>query len=187
MSTYEIISDPIVLVISIGFLGLYVWILRRPFRTDRGFRTAGLLRRFWAFVIDYFLAALIVMPWTTLISLLIEAVRTGYFSWIVQRESLPGDGWLMFMLFILDVVGMLTYFALPQRYMRATPGSTFLGITVLYDSGKPPSLLVAFTRSVLGYIALCLFPLSVPLALSNTDKQMWQDIRCGTRVVQWIG
>lgn len=186
VSTYQASSSPILLVLSLVILTLYVWILRLPPGDGRAFFTAGLWRRFWAFMVDFMLSALITTPWIGFIALAMEAAHTGHFAWAVQREpALDGDWQISSILVLAGVVTEFIYFALPLYLRCATPGYVLLGIAMRYDSAKPSSLLGVLGRTLLASIALCCCVISVPMALSDPEKRMWQDQACGTRVVKW--
>jgi len=185
-SGYNASSDPVLLLLSLFIIGLYAWVLRLPMEESRGFVTAGIWLRFWAAAVDFLFATLMLMPWLGLIALLVEAGHTGHFAWTVQRQpAQDGDGLLSFMLVLPGMLSLLVYFALPLYLKRATPGSILCGIAVRYDTGKRPSFISSLGRTALGYVALCGCFISIPMALSNSEKRMWQDKAFGTRVVQW--
>jgi len=185
VSSYQASSAPALLGVSIIILAVYVWVLRMPSDTGRQFVTAGIWRLFWAFFADFFIGLSALGPWIGLIALLIEARSTGHFAWSVQRPAADGDMQVGAILVLPTMVLLLAYFALPLTRQRSTLGSLLLGITVRYESSRSPSFWGAMGRIFLAYIALCFWFISVPMALSNPEKRMWQDKIFGTRVVQW--
>ncbi len=185
-TSYAASSDPVLLLLSPLLIAMYLWILRRPPVVGRSFVTAGIWRRLWAFLADFLFAMLMVTPWMGLIALLVEAHHTGHFDWVVHRQpAQDGDGTLVSLLLLPCMVLLLSYFALPLSFGRATPGSVLLGIAVRPDSGRPLPFLTALGRTALSYVAVCGCFISIPMALSNPEKRMWQDKACGTHVVQW--
>ena len=186
VSSYKASSNPACLAVSLVILAVYIWVVCLPPNAGRPFVTAGIWRRFWAWLADVFIGLFVLTPWSGLIALLVEAAHTGHFAWSVQRQpALDGDMALGVMLVLPAMALLLAYFALPLTRQRATPGSLLLGIAVRYDSGRPPSFWGAMGRVFLAYIALCGWFISVPMALFNPEKRMWQDKTFGTRVVRW--
>lgn len=186
VATYRASSDPVMLVSSLGILALYIWVLRLPASEGRSFETAGIWRRFWAFLVDFLMSMLLTTPWIGLVGLLVEAHITGYFTWHVERSpALDRDWQLGLTLIPFGIAAELAYFILPQWRMRASPGSVLLGIAVRPDPGKPLSFFAALGRTLLGFIALCGWVVAVPMALFDEEKRMWQDQAFGTRVVRW--
>ena len=47
------------------------------------------------------------------------------------------------------------------------------------------TLMRALGRVLLSFVALVLWIVSVPMALFDPERRMWQDQAFGTRVVQW--
>jgi len=185
ISTYRADSDLVSLLLSPMLVVLYIWVLRLPAVEGANFVTAGLWRRFWSFLVDLLFAMLIAIPWAGLIALVIEAARTGHFVWSVQRQpALDGDGWVAFGTVLPSMIWFLMYFVMPQRLLRASPGSVLLGIQVRYDTGRP-SLRRAIGRTMLSFVALAGCYISAPMALANPEKRMWQDKAVDSRVVQW--
>ncbi|HEY3645002.1 MAG TPA: RDD family protein [Gammaproteobacteria bacterium] len=185
-TSYGASSDPALLLISPLLIVLYLWVMRSPTVGGRNFVVAGIWRRFWSFLVDFLFAMFVVAPWMGLVALLVEAGHTGHFEWVVQRQpAQDGDGSLASLLLLPGMVLLLSYFVLPLSLGRATPGSVLLGIEVRTDSGKPLPFLTALGRTVLSYLAVCGCFISIPMALCDPEKRMWQDKACDTRVVQW--
>jgi uncharacterized RDD family membrane protein YckC len=185
-TSYGASSDPALLLISPLLIALYLWVLRQPPGERQGFVTAGIWRRLWAFLVDFLFAMFAITPWMGLIALLVEAGHTGHFDWVVQRQPAhDGDGALAALLLLPCMVVLLSYFALPLYLGRPTPGTVLLGIAVRADSGRPLPFFVALGRTALSYAAVCGCFISIPMALFDPEKRMWQDKAFGTRVVQW--
>jgi len=186
-STFDAGSNPIALVVSFVMAGVYILIFRMKDGKERRFETAGIWRRFGAFLVDFLFSMLIVSPWLALISLEVEARRTGVFAWTVHRDYLAdGDTSLTLMSVAFAFLFVLAYFTAPVYLASQSPGAALLGIAFRYDTGKRPSLARAVGRELLGYLALCGCFISVPLALSNPEKRMWHDLATHTRVVKWL-
>jgi hypothetical protein len=140
-------------------------------------------RRFFAFYIDFLFAVLMSACWMGFTELSIEAARTGVFSWSIHRRPTDWDIALGWILLLPYITAILVYFAWPQHRGRQSPGDLLLGIGLKYD--KPLSLSQAVGRVLLGLMALSAWIVTVPLALTDSQKRMWQDKSYGTRMVQW--
>lgn len=185
-SFYRASSSPPALIVSLILVVLYLWVFRRKAQGRPSSETAGLWMRFWAFAVDFFLVTFILSPWAGFLALLREYAQTGSFQWIVQRDYfLPGDVGVTVLLVLCGFPLLLGYFVLPQYLGRPSPGSVLVGICLKYDADTAPPLGRVIGRVLLSYVALAGFFLSVPMALCNPEKRMWQDKVCGTRVVRW--
>ncbi len=116
---------------------------------------------------------------------MLEAVRTGTFVWSVHRPPTDGDVIIGIMLIVPYMLGLLLYFAWPQYRARPSPGDLLLGIRVTQTRPRPLSLSNAMGRVLLGMLAFSAWFITVPLALADPEKRMWQDKAYGTRVVKW--
>jgi uncharacterized RDD family membrane protein YckC len=186
-STFDAASNPIALIVSLVLAGAYMWILQVDSGSERQYVTAGLWRRLGAFLVDFILAMLIFSPWLSLMVLLIESSNTGIFTWSVHRDYLEnGDTLLTLVCVAVGFLFCLAYFSIPVYFVRQSPGAALLGIGLRYAPQKAPSFWRAIGRVVLGYIAICGWIFSIPLALKDPEKKMWHDVAAGTRVVKWV-
>lgn len=158
------ISNLLALVISSILIVVYIWVLLHRESGSPTSAAAGLWDRLWAFFADYMIASGIIWPLPAYLTALHEDWRKA---------------------FLVGLVLLAGYFTLSQFLVSRSPGSVLQGIGLQYDSGEAPSFLAALGRVVLSYIALCLWIVSVPMAISDSGKRMWQDKAFGTRVVQW--
>ncbi|MES1156859.1 MAG: RDD family protein [Alphaproteobacteria bacterium] len=141
--------------------------------------------RFAAFLIDFFIVISAGGPVATLPILLTEAKAVGRFQWSFERDfSRPTD-------YVLAVPGVFFMFGLLFVYFyvhlligRQTVGQYLLGYRVEGApsvEGKKP----AWGLSVLlGYVGLCVWPISVYLAAKREDKAFWWNLQTDTRLVR---
>ncbi len=182
---YDSGSSPIALLVSFGIFALYVWVMRLPVDPMRRSVSAGMWRRFLAFYVDFMFGMLMVAPWAGLIAVAVEAIHTGTFAWSIHRdEATSADFMLSFGLVLPAMAALLMYFAWPQHRGNPSPGALLFGIWLKCD--KPLSLSSAAGRVVLGLLALSAGLITVPMALADPEKRMWQDKSFRTRVVRWI-
>lgn len=96
----------------------------------------SLLRRFAAFLIDFWCSVLVPSSILALLFLYAEARRTGHFVWHFERDhSVPGDDSLFFLTFALVVGFMLLYFVLPLTRGKQTIGCFLMRTKVLPPFG----------------------------------------------------
>lgn len=91
----------------------------------------SLMRRFLAFIIDFLFSLTIVSTFGGMLSLWIEGVRTGHFSWHFARDYfVPNDEILAIPFVLLSMALMLFYFAWPLTKGRQTVGCFILRLKV---------------------------------------------------------
>jgi hypothetical protein len=90
-----------------------------------------LRRRFLAFIIDFLFSLAIVTSFGGMLSLWVESVRTGHFSWHFARDySVPTDDIFALPLVFLAMGLMFFYFVLPLMKGRQTIGCFILRLRV---------------------------------------------------------
>jgi uncharacterized RDD family membrane protein YckC len=79
-------------------------------------------------------------------------------------------------------VAMYFYFSLHPKNNRQTMGQYVLGYRVVAaDSGTPPAYRA---RALLSFLGLCMWPVSLTMALLNERKAFWWDAASKTKVVR---
>jgi hypothetical protein len=178
----EVATSPVALAVSLGlllFIGLYP--------QKQGERWPGVSVSVWeraaAFLIDSWTVLLIFSPFLALTLILVEADATGEFRWTFAREySRPEDAIL-----IPGVLGvqltLFLYFFLHGRAERPTIGQYTLGLRLegVPGAGERPRYLLHVALATVG---LCLWPISVYLALRRSDRAFWWNGPARTRVVR---
>jgi hypothetical protein len=92
---------------------------------------AGLIRRFFAFLIDIYLVALVGGGTLALIPLWVEARRTGHFEWKFQRGySVASDTYLFFPLSLIGALLFFLYFAYPLTIGKQGLGDYALSLKI---------------------------------------------------------
>lgn len=138
---------------------------------------AGLGRRFWALVIDFFILSAVFFPVTRIVK--------G--TWLMTgRDHLWNYG-----LFITDplclvfLAVILLYFVLLEGLWGGTPGKKLLGMRVIGPDSRNPGIGRALIRNLLRAVdALpALNILGVVLILTSPEKARLGDRAAGTRVV----
>ena len=132
-------------------------------------------RRLAAFVIDFVVIFCAIVPVATLIPLVAEAARTGTFAWTFTRDFSVWSDWLIgFLLGNGVFAGMLLYFAVPIVRGTQTVGCYLLRLKVVPVEGRQLRLSSAVWRVILGYIALCMAPVTVWRG-HGLDGSTWYD------------
>lgn len=140
--------------------------------------------RFTAFLIDLLVVFSVSVPIATLPILLAEAGATGNFQWSFERDfSRPTDAALAFPGVLWMFVALVGYFYIHPVIGRQTIGQYLLGFRVeaVPGAGKKPSFGL---NILLGYIGLCVWPVSLYLAAKRQDKTCWWNLRTRTRLVR---
>ena len=179
-------SHPLGPAVALSMFALYLWVLRLPVESPEKFVTASLWHKALAVLADLLLAIWLLAPWAGFIAVSVEALHSGHFAWQVHRDQATDADFLLSLLLVLSsLFGLLMYFAWPQHRGRYSPGELLLGIGLRYRDDRPLTLMRALGRVLLSFVALVLWIVSVPMALFDPERRMWQDQAFGTRVVQW--
>ena len=123
-------THPLLLVWAVMGILFYWFLMRRELRAETG-DAAGLLRRFFAFLIDLYFVTLISGGILALVPLLVEARRTGHFAWTFGRGySVASDDYLFFPLSLIGVIIFFFYFAYPLLIGKQSVGDYLLRLRV---------------------------------------------------------
>jgi RDD family len=123
-------THPLLLVWAVMGILFYWFLMRRELRAETG-DAAGLLRRFFAFLIDLYFVTLISGGILALVPLLVEARRTGHFTWTFERGySVASDDYLFFPLSLIGVIIFFLYFAYPLLLGKQSVGDYLLRLRV---------------------------------------------------------
>ena len=147
-------------------------------------KAVGAWRRFGAFTLDFMTVLLVTAPLLAMPILLAEAKYTGEFQWSFERDF----GRATDMLYVLPSVVLLfvllfLYFYVFSRRNRQTIGQYVLGYRltgVLESNGEPQYA----RRTLLGFLGLCVWPVSAILALRKPGRVFWWDSASNTRAVR---
>lgn len=146
----------------------------------------SIVERFSAFFIDFFVVMAAIVPTATLPVLFAEANATGIFRWAFERDfARPTDAALAFPSVLTIIALLYAYFYIHPVIGRQTVGQYIMGFRVegVPGIGKKPAVGLSV---LLGYIGLCVWPVSVYLALNRKDKAFWWNLRTGTQVVRVV-
>ena len=114
---------------AIGLALFTLLMVRKPTAATPGVPTRK--RRVLALLIDFWSSIVILAPVDVLITLWIESVRTGHFTWHYQRDySVTSDGLSTGLSLILCISLMTFYFAFPLTRGRQTIGCFITGLRV---------------------------------------------------------
>jgi hypothetical protein len=174
-------SSPVALVVALALLVfLFAYPLRAYPPDDQ--RVVGVFRRLGAFLLDVGLIMAIAAPIGAIPTLLAEYHYTDKFQWSFTREfARQTDMALILPVAIGIFMAMFFYFSHYPRKNRQTLGQYVLGYRVVAaGSARPPSYGV---RTLLSFIGMCMWPISVVMALSSERKAFWWDAASGTEVV----
>ena len=172
---------PAALAASVAALIVYLVALTGSDRYAASSDVAGLLRRFGAFLLDFLLCGLLVIPVSASLALLLEGAVTGAFAFSVRRdEALPHDI-AGHALVLVNMVVVLVLFALPLARQRRSAGAILCNLSVV--PAAPLGLERACLRTLLGFVTLAAALISVPMALSRADKRLWHDLAFDTPAV----
>jgi RDD family len=170
-------------VIAVG-LALFVVLYPQTQAVFDFSRAVGIWRRFGAFVLDFALVLMVVSPLAALPILIAEGGYSGTFEWSFQRDFVrPTDGAYLMSGVVAGVLALFYYFYQHVRVGRPTVGQYVLGYRVIKAIGgdREPRYAMSVLTS---FIGLCVWPVSVVLALCHPQKAFWWDSATGTAVVR---
>ncbi len=173
-------SSPISVFLSVVLAVFVVFYPQRAYVENES-NIVGVWRRFGAFFLDFMLVLMVVSSIGAVPLLVAEAEYTGAFQWAFIREfSRPTDAAYVLPSVFVSFVALFLYFYLHGKSGRPTVGQYVLGyrIASLEEKEKPAYGL----RVLLSFLGLCMWPVSVMLAIGNQQKQFWWDSTTRTRV-----
>ena len=166
-------------VFSVLYLALMLAVPPEP-----GGVLPGVIRRFVAFWLDFFVAMMVITPAFGVVATVVEWGRTGVFLWMFERDtSARTDVLLTTGGSSLAFVVLLLYFALPLVRRRPSPGSCIAGYQVLPDEGEALGLSRALLRTVVGFFAMSIWPLTPFIARQRNKGKVWFDRIFNTHAV----
>ena len=152
--------------------------------TDSAKALPTIFRRFVAFWLDFVLAMSVFAPLGGFVVIMVEWHRTGAFKWIFERATAAAsDDRLMSVLCVLAMVGVVLFFVVPVFRGRPSPGACIAGYQILPDEGRTMTLRRALTRTLLGGVALSIWPIAPFLLRDREHGKFWLDKVCHTRAV----
>jgi uncharacterized RDD family membrane protein YckC len=178
---------PGVLAWSVLAMPFVVFLIKRSVPSE-GEAIPSWRRRFAAFVIDFVVIFAAIVPPVMLIPLGVEAARTGSFAWAFDRDFTVASDWLVHLLLVVGIMGaMLLYFAVPVVRGTQTVGCYLLRLKVVPVEGRQPRLYDAMKRAVLGYLGICMGPLTFWRG-RGADGSTWYDrsTQCRVRLVRYV-
>jgi hypothetical protein len=174
-------SSLVSVLLSIG-LGLFLVFYRQQKNGLDQSKIVGVWRRFASFILDFMTVLMVITPLSALPILIAEGVYTGRFQWSFDRDfSRSTDTTYLMPGLILAFIVLYYYFYKHARLNRQTVGQYILGYSVTIGSeldGEPKHVM----RVLLSFVGLCIWPISVILALLNREKVFWWDKVTNTRV-----
>ena len=141
--------------------------------------SAGILRRFGAFIIDLFLLMTVLTPLVALPALLLEFAHTDSFHWSFQRNHTRVSDWLLGIpTTLLLFGGLLFYFYHFSAKEKSTLGQEIFGYKIV-STGDEMTTGIAAKRTLLSAIGLIIWPISIIHALFN-KQVFWWDRKSGS-------
>jgi hypothetical protein len=176
-------TTPAALVLATLFAILY-FALMVAVPPELGGALPGVIRRFFAFWMDFIIAMIIIGPLFGVLATIAEWRRTGVFVWMFERKtSAPTDIWLTMGGVSLMFVLLLLYFVLPLVRRRPSPGSCIAGYQVMPDAGRTLTIRRAILRTILGFCAVSMWPLTPFIARQRNKGKLWFDTPFSTHAL----
>jgi uncharacterized RDD family membrane protein YckC len=172
------------LVFSVMICILYLWLLYAPSNPSK-VPVPGLVRRFFAFWIDFILAVMVIAPVVGLIPMVAEWKNTGVFVWNFARTTpQSGDALIVSIMTVLAAVGILAFYAIPLTRSRPSPGACVAGYQIVVIGHTPLTLRNAILRTFLGFLAAATAYLAPFLGRNRRLGQFWLDKVFATQAVK---
>jgi RDD family len=187
-SDFSIISIHSSLVATVISAILIVFALTYPLQNVEidNLKYVEIKQRLFAFIIDYTIIIVALVPLTSLPMLITEKISTGAFTWSFDRNFTRGGD------LILNISGTLFlifaiyyYFNLQHMLGRPTVGQYVSGYRVIksIDKTKKPNFCLRTTYALIG---ISIWPISLYLATKRPDRSFWWDHKSNTSVVRVI-
>lgn len=145
-------------------------------------RPAGIIRRLFAFYVDFLVCFAVLLVPFMLLALLLEELRVPLLGLMPELS----DRWfhtLTTMLFFPGIiVTLLCAYCWPTAAGRQSAGDLLMGIE--QRSPKRPSLMRSIGHTLFGFFTLSLFFIGLFVALIREDRRMWHDLAFDTRNVR---
>jgi uncharacterized RDD family membrane protein YckC len=177
-------SSPAVVSLSILGILLFIFLMTREVHVET-FQAASLRRRFVAFLFDCWFLLLTVAGTSSLLHLLIEALRSGTFRWRYEQESGVGPDGADTLLILVNLIVMLMYFVIPLARRRQTVGQWLLRLATVSAGGSV--LYLPFSTALWRTYMASRGLFSPWRLLKETDAQgrTWYDRETGFIVVRY--
>ncbi len=146
-------------------------------------KMVGAWRRLGAFMLDFVVVLIVIVPLATLPLLMTEARHSGIFQWSFERNFSRSTDSIYLLAGTWVPLAMFCYFYIHLRVNRQTVGQYVLGYRVVgvADMDRAPKYGLRIIMSVLG---VCVLPVSAVLAWSNPQGKFWWDSLTGMRAVR---
>jgi len=139
-------------------------------------------RRFLAFLIDFSMALAIISPILALPALLVEWQNTNSFSWHFTRDwPRHSDSFDAMIGVILTMIWILIYLSFPLVKGKQTFGQLLMGYRISDFMGRKITFKRAILRNICGFVVLCMWPITLPMAHYHPKKYMLHDNEDGLR------
>jgi uncharacterized RDD family membrane protein YckC len=177
-------SSPAMVSLSIMGILLFAFLMTREVHVET-FQAASIRRRFVAFLFDCWFLLLTVAGTSSLLHLLIEALRSGTFRWRYEQESGVGPDGADTLLILVNLIVMLMYFVIPLARRRQTVGQWLLRLTTVSAGGGV--LYLPFSTALWRTYMASRGLFSPWRLLKETDAQgrTWYDRETGFIVVRY--
>lgn len=164
-----------------GVIAVLALFWPRPSATNSSDHPVAILRRLGALLLDFTVVLAVLSPLLCIAVLAMEAEVTGTFAWSFSRDfSRPSDLQIMIPGILLMQFLLVLYFYVHNALNRQTVGKHILGYTVTSSEGEQPNYMAATVLSVIG---MCMWPISLYLAVRRQDKSFWWDGTSNTKAI----
>lgn len=171
--------------IALALLFFVLFYPRQETKTDEE-NVVGVWRRFGAFLLDFSLILLVLSPFTALPLLIAEANYTGSFQWAFVREFGRDTDYIYLLpAVVIDFAILFYYFYYHLREKKPTLGQYVLNYRVIGDEESTKKSWYAL-RVLYSFLGLCVWPISVILALFKPKKSFWWDGCTNTEVIRVV-
>jgi hypothetical protein len=177
-------TNPWFLALGAAFLLLYLLLQYSSWPLGQQ-PVPGVFRRFVSFWLDLIFAILIGGPAVGIAPMLCEWHRTGDFTWTFERDApMSYDRWVTGIGISFFFAWLAFYFAIPLVRRRPSPGACVMGYVVVADNGSGLTLRWALLRSLVGFFAVSMWPISAFLVRDRKKGKFWVDQIFSTHAVK---
>lgn len=171
-------------VVVAMFMGAFLGLYRPRAESPDPSMVVGVWRRLGAFVVDFASVLMVMVPLAAVPVLVAEAHYTAAFNWSFSRDfARPTDTVYIVSGTLVCFLALFLYFYLHARVGRPTAGQFVFGYRVTPVAGAIPAYGL---RVVLSFIGMCVWPVSLVLALRLPGRTCWWDTATGTTATRVV-
>ena len=166
-------SSPVALIGCL-LLTVIVFFFRSKTEPVKYISKVSIWKRILSFHIDVLISMAIILPVIALAPIAIEAFYTGKFSWYFERAFMREyDTAIIIISTFIGMIWLLFYFSFFSSKGRQSIGHYIMGYRIV--NNRREAIGKAMLHTLYGFLILCIWIITVPMAASNSCKQFMHE------------